>query len=212
LNSAGCARDRVPRVCSLTSVDDEELTVKYAFELLLGLGKEAKDISVLEMGLRAMLVYVVTLAIVRLGKKRFMSRASAFDVIVGIMIGSIASRAITGNAPMVPALGSAAAIVLLHWLFSAMAVRSHRFGNLIKGRSTPLIEDGAVLKDVARRLHMTEHDLLEAIREKGVGSVSRVAEARLERSGEVSVIRRDGAPQVVNIEVSAGVQTVRIEF
>jgi uncharacterized membrane protein YcaP (DUF421 family) len=190
----------------------EEFVVEEVFEFLLGLGKEAKDISIVEMALRAILVYVVTLAIVRLGKKRFMSRASAFDVIVGIMIGSIASRAITGNAPMIPALGSAAAVVFLHWLCSAVAVRSHWFGNLIKGRSTPVIKDGAILQHAARRLHMTEHDLLQAMRENGVGSVSRVAEARLERSGEVSVIRRAGTPHIVSIDVSAGVQTVRIEL
>lgn len=83
--------------------------------------------------LRAVLVYIVTLAIVRLGKKRFMGRATAFDVIVGIIIGSVASRAITANASLLPALAAIASIMGLHWLFSAAAIRFPRFGELIKG-------------------------------------------------------------------------------
>jgi hypothetical protein len=59
------------------------------------------------MALRAVVVYVVTVIIVRLGKKRFMGKGTAFDVILGIMLGSIVSRAITGNAPFFPALAAA---------------------------------------------------------------------------------------------------------
>ena len=45
-----------------------------------------------------------TLAIVRLGSKRFLSKATAFDVIVGIMLGSVMSRAITASASFFPTL------------------------------------------------------------------------------------------------------------
>src|SRR5690349_16609672 len=47
---------------------------------LLGLGLHGDELGALQMGLRAAVVYVVTVAIVRLGKKRFMGRATAFDV------------------------------------------------------------------------------------------------------------------------------------
>ena len=70
----------------------------------LGLGQEAKEMTVAQMALRAAVVYVVTVAFVRLAKKRFMGRATAFDVILGILLGSIVSRAVTGNAPFGPAL------------------------------------------------------------------------------------------------------------
>src|ERR671929_1749514 len=108
------------------------------FRLVLGLGLEGKDLNVPQMALRAVVVYVVTVLVVRLGKKRFMGRATAFDVILGIMLGSIVSRAVTGNAPLFPALVASAALVLMHWLFSAIAMRWHGFGDAIKGRPTVL--------------------------------------------------------------------------
>ena len=104
------------------------------------------------MGLRAVVVYVVT---VRLGKRRFMGRATAFDVILGIMLGSIVSRAVTGNAPFVPALVASAVLLVMHWLFSGLALRWHGFGWLIKGDAVTLVRDGQIDWDVMRKVHMT---------------------------------------------------------
>jgi uncharacterized membrane protein YcaP (DUF421 family) len=156
----------------------------------LGVGLEAKDLNVTQMALRAVAIYVAILAIVRLAKKRFLGSATPFDVVVGIIIGSIASRTITGNAPMLPSMAAAAAIVAMHWLFSAAAVRSHGFGSLIKGKSRLLIKDGAADESMLRAVHMTEDDLKEALRQQGVTEVGQVAEARLERDGSVSVVER----------------------
>jgi hypothetical protein len=78
-----------------TAVDEiGELT-----RLALGLGAEAREIGVAQMALRAVVVYVATVFMVRLGKKRFMGQGTAFDLILGIMLGSTVSRAITGTAP-----------------------------------------------------------------------------------------------------------------
>jgi uncharacterized membrane protein YcaP (DUF421 family) len=159
------------------------------WETGLGIGLEAKDINAGQMALRAVAIYISILVVIRLAKKRFLANASAFDVVVGIIIGSIASRAITGNAPMIASLAASTAILALHWLFSAAAVRSHRFGELIKGSSQLIVENGVVHHETMRRVHMTERDLEEALRKQGVRDASKVAEARLERDGSVSVIK-----------------------
>ncbi len=156
----------------------------------LGTGLEAKDIDPGQMALRAVLLYVVTLAFVRMAKKRFLGSASAFDVVVGIIVGSIASRAITGNAPILPSMAAMAAIIMLHWLFSGIALRSHGFGALIKGGSQVIVENGEVDRKALKRAHMTERDLDEALREKGLTDIGEVAAAHLERDGSVSIIKK----------------------
>jgi uncharacterized membrane protein YcaP (DUF421 family) len=67
----------------------------------LGLGQDLNDVGAAQMVARTIVVYTFTLAIVRLGSKRFLSKATAFDVIVGIMLGSIMSSAINGSAPFI---------------------------------------------------------------------------------------------------------------
>ena len=160
------------------------------FRSVLGVGLDSKDIDVLQMALRAVIVYVVTICIIRMGKKRFMGGATVYDVILGIIVGSIASRAITGNAPLLPAGGAIAVLVGLHWSFSAIAVRSKSFGNLIKGTSDVIIRDGQIDHDRLRKAHMSDGDLEEDLRSAGVADVRDVLEARLERSGELSVIKK----------------------
>ena len=88
--------------------------IEATLRLALGLGVEGKELGIGQMALRAVVVYVATVLTVRLGKKRFMGRSTAFDVILGIMLGSVVSRAITGNAPFVPALVAAAVLLAMH--------------------------------------------------------------------------------------------------
>jgi uncharacterized membrane protein YcaP (DUF421 family) len=183
-----------------------------AVDVALGLGLESRDLIVLQMGLRAAVVFIVTILMVRLAKKRFMGRATAFDVILGIMIGSIVSRAVTGNSPFLPALAATAVLLGMHWLFSGIALRWHGFGSLIKDEPRTLIRDGQVDEQAMRKSHMTEHDLWEDLRGKGVSDLKQVAEARLERSGNLSAIKAKPDPKVVEVRVQDGVQTVRIEI
>lgn len=179
---------------------------------LLGVGIESQDITIAQMTLRGALIYIAILALVRLGKKRFMGRASAFDVILGIMIGSIAGRVVTGGAPILPGLAAVAAMIALHTAFSGVAMRWHGFGGAIKGGPRVLIRDGIVDAHALRKAHFSEGDLWEDLRGEGITDLAQVAEARIERNGKVSVIRAKAPPKIVSIDVAAGVQTVKVEL
>ncbi|WP_201861301.1 DUF421 domain-containing protein [Microvirga soli] len=178
----------------------------------LGLELESSDINVLQMGLHAAVAYVVTVFMVRPAKKHFIGRATAFDVILGTMIESIVSGAVTGNAPFLPALAVTAVLLGMHWLFSGLALRWHGFGTLVKGKAGVLVRKGDVDTSSMRALHLTEHDLWEDLRGKGISRPDQVEEARLGRSSKLSVLKAASEPKVVDVMVRVGVQTVRIEI
>jgi uncharacterized membrane protein YcaP (DUF421 family) len=158
---------------------------------LLGLELEAKDINVWRMSLRAAVVFILAIAMIRVGDKRFMGRSTALDVMLGIVFGSVVSRAITGNAPFFPTLAAGLVLVIMHWLMSAVAFRSHRFGILVKGTNRLLVRGGELQHEELKRGHISEHDLNEAMRAKGMAPDFRVIEsAHLERNGDISIIRR----------------------
>ena len=56
-----------------------------------------RAISVPEMAVRAVIIYVVGLLIVRFAKNRLLGRSTAFDIILGFILGSLFSRAINGR-------------------------------------------------------------------------------------------------------------------
>ena len=180
---------------------------------LLGVGQDAALLGPGQVALRALVVYGLTLLIVRLGSKRLMGKATAFDVILAIMLGSIMSRAITGSEGLLPTFIAGAVLVGLHWLFGVVALRSDRFGRLVKGEPVRIVEDGKVLDDAMRGSHLTRRDLEEALRLEGIHpDPSRIALAHLERDGTISVVPRDREPHVVDLGVVDGVRTVQIRF
>jgi uncharacterized membrane protein YcaP (DUF421 family) len=180
-------------------------------EDLLGLGIDVQDVNAIQMALRTVLIYAATLAIVRVGSKRFLSQATAFDAIVAIMLGSIMSRAINGSAPFLPTVAAGIILVGLHWLIAAIAYSSDWFGTLVKGNPVLLIKDGDVQEKGLRETSVSAKDLEEALRiESHVTKPERVQLAYLERNGGISVIPSKPEPRVLEVSVEDGVQTVRI--
>lgn len=177
------------------------------------LGLEAEDLTITQMVLRAVIVYGAALLMVRLGEKRFLGKSTAFDVILGIILGSVVSRAITGSSPFFPTLAAGFVLVGLHWLFAVIAFRSDRFATLIKGSPRTLVENGEVLWEAMRKSNIGSNDLMGALRTQArISEVGQVQVARLERSGDISVIKADSPPKILEVEVADGVQTVRIQI
>lgn len=156
------------------------------------LGLDADSLTIWQMSLRAVVVYIAGLAMIRVGEKRFLGKSSAFDVLLSIIVGSVLSRAINGSAEFFPTLGASVVLVGLHWLFAAIAFRNDNFATLIKGNERVLIRDGEIQWSAMRKSHIGERDLLGALRSAAnVTNPSEVQEARLERNGEISVIKRE---------------------
>lgn len=180
-------------------------------QMLLGFGLDVADVGVGQMALRTILVYIFTLVIVRLGSKRFLAKATPFDVIVGIMLGSIMSRAINGSAPFVPTLVSGVVVLGLHWLLTQLAFHTDWFGSLVKGNPILLVRDGQIQQAGMREAGLSHQDLEQAVRvQANQTGVENIHLAHMERSGSISVIPTQKEPRVIFIPVEDGVQTVRI--
>ncbi len=155
------------------------------------LGLDAPELAWWQMMIRALVVYVLVIVLVRLGNKRFMAKGTAFDLVLVIILGSVASRAITGNAPFFGALAAALALVGLHWVFAALAFHFDRLGGWLKGQPRLLVQNGELQWQALRHSHITEKDILEALRTQTEGTdLSPVKEAWLERNGEISFVLR----------------------
>lgn len=163
------------------------------------------------LALRACLIYSAGLVIVRIGKNRLLGRTTAFDIVLAFILGSLFSRAINGTAPVLGTIVAAITLVVLHWLIAELTRRWGRLEMLLKGRHLQLIEDGKTRTSAMRRAEVSENDLLEALRlHGGTEDPERVRRAYLERNGEISVLPRAGPPQVVEVDVKDGVQTIRV--
>jgi uncharacterized membrane protein YcaP (DUF421 family) len=157
----------------------------------LGLELKPDQLSFTQVAIRGIIVFVITLIMVRLGDKRFLSKKTAFDAILGFILASMLARAVNGTAAFWPTLGAGFVMVGLHRVIAFFSRRSHRFGNLVKGTSDLVIRDGAVVESGMRKNDMSAHDIYEDLRLNGqVESAKDVKVAYVERSGSISVVPR----------------------
>jgi uncharacterized membrane protein YcaP (DUF421 family) len=158
---------------------------------LLGLGFEAKDLTFIQISLRAIIVFLATLIMVRLGHKRSLARKSAFDAILLVILASFLARAINGTSPLFATIGAGFVIVLLNRLLALIAFYSHWFGTLIKGRPEIIVENGNLILSAMHRNHISKHDLQEDLRlDAHLDDLSHIRVARVERSGDISFIKK----------------------
>jgi uncharacterized membrane protein YcaP (DUF421 family) len=164
--------------------------LKDITDTALGLSLRPQQLELWQICLRAVIVYLAMIMFVRFGKKRFLSRATAFDAILVIVIGSTAARAITGNAPFFATLAAVWVLIAMHWVISYFTEGSPTLGSLVKGNTTVLVRNGRVDRQALKDAHMSPDDRDEDLREQGIADPKKVKEARLERSGKLSVIRK----------------------
>lgn len=161
--------------------------------MLLGLGREATELTFVQISLRGVIVFFATIVIIRCGDRRFLSQKTAFDAVLGFILASMLARAVNGTAAFFPTLGGGFVLVMLHRALASGARRSHALGILIKGRSDVIIRDGSLDSQAVRRNRLSQHDILEDLRLNGnVGEIEDVSLAVFERDGRVSVVRRPG--------------------
>ena len=89
------------------------LTAWDQLQHVLGVNQAPTDLDSVGIAIRTAIVYITSLALVRIASRRFLSQSTAFDIVVGIMLGSIMSRAINGSALFLPTI--VAGLVLVGW-------------------------------------------------------------------------------------------------
>jgi uncharacterized membrane protein YcaP (DUF421 family) len=151
--------------------------------------------------LRATVIYVVLLVVVRLLGKRTVGEATAFDFMVALILSEVVDEPIYGDVPMVQALVVIGVVGGWHAVNSWLSYRSERFDRLTGGRPTVLIKDGQMDRDGMRRERVNEEELWSLLRLQGIDDLRDVKAATLEPDGLLSVIKTEEARELQKRDV-----------
>lgn len=149
-------------------------------------------VPVIEKVLRALIIYVVLVLLVRLAGKRELAQLNAFDLIVLLLLSNTVQNAIIGNDNSL-AGGIIGAVTLLsaNWFVVRFMYRHEKLDRVIEGNPVTLVEDGQVLKDQCDRELITVAELEAAAHRQGFASLADVGRAVLEPGGTLSFIGRN---------------------
>lgn len=159
-------------------------------ETLFGHGK---DLDTLQMSMRALVLFAMTIVLIRIAGMRAFGRKSSYDTVIVIMLGAVLSRAVVGASPFWPTVAASLVLVVAHRIVAMICVRSAAFDHLIRGKHRPLYTDGVIDWRTMQRGGISRGELESAVR-KGAhsGSLHAVEQIVLESSGELTVIERGG--------------------
>jgi uncharacterized membrane protein YcaP (DUF421 family) len=165
-------------------------TITEQLHFVLGLGAEPKDFTLLQISLRGIIVFFAALTMLRLGDRRFLSKRSAFDAVVGFILASMLARAVNGSSAFLPTIGGGFVIVGLHRLLAFLTRDNHWLGVLIKGKADLVVEHGKLNRAVMKQNDLSENDLIEDMRINGNTEVfEKVKAAYYERNGQLSIVK-----------------------
>ncbi|GAB4040927.1 DUF421 domain-containing protein [Spirosoma gilvum] len=145
-----------------------------------------------QMICRAVVAFLLTVALVRLAGRRSFGMRSPFDTVISLLLGATLSRGIVGASSFTGVLGACLALVILHRLLAYLCIHSPVLSRLVSGRNKVLYENGHFNHSNMEAMLVSEQDLQEAVRLIGQKStIDEVKAILIERNGQISVVRKE---------------------
>ena len=140
---------------------------------------------------RAVVVYLAILILLRISGKRQVGQRAPFDLVLLLVLSNAVQNSMNGgDNSLLGGLISATTLIILNFLLGYISYRSKRVEALVEGRPQLLIHNGVLFEDVMRRAQLTHHELNAALRLAGCAAIEEVHSALLENNGVISVVPR----------------------
>ena len=152
---------------------------------------------------RATLIYVFLLVVVRLLGKRTVGGATAFDFMVALILSEVVDEPIYGDVPFVQGVLVIGVIAGWHMVNSYLSARSERFDRLAGGEPTTLVKNGVIDRRRMRQERMNEEELWSLLRLQGIDDLKDIKEATLEPDGLLSVLKTEEARELQKRDLDA---------
>lgn len=140
---------------------------------------------------RAIVLYIIVLIVMRLMGKREIGQLQPFELAISIMIADLASIPMTETGVpitkgIIPILG----LLVMHLLISVLNMKSVRAREIVCGKPRILIYRGKIDEKALIKERFTINELEERLRINNISSVGDVEYAILETSGNITVIQK----------------------
>jgi uncharacterized membrane protein YcaP (DUF421 family) len=146
-----------------------------------------------EVVLRTAVVYLAILFGMRLAGKREIGQMKPFDLVTLLILSNAVQNAMVGqDSSLLGGLAAAGIILVLNFAVSRLRERWGLAETLVTGTPTLLVRDGRFIPENLRAEHLSEQDVLQAMREHGIEDLGQVKAAVLEVDGSVSIIPAEG--------------------
>lgn len=142
-----------------------------------------------ELIVRALLVYLFLILLLRITGKRQVGQLAPFDLVLLLVLSNAVQNSMNGgDNSLIGGVISATTLVLINLVVGVVTHRSKKLEALIEGHPQVLIHNGKLYQEVMTAARLTHHELHAALRQGGCACVDDVHMAVLENNGSISVV------------------------
>ena len=143
-----------------------------------------------EFVVRAVVVYLFLIVLLRLTGKRQVGQLAPFDLVLLVLSNAVQNAMNGGDNSITGGILSAGTLVAINWRVGYLTYKNKRVESLIEGKPVILIHNGHIDSKAMDEVKMTIHELNSALRAEGCMGPEEVQFAVLENNGHVTVVPR----------------------
>lgn len=150
------------------------------------------EVGPINLVIRAVVVYLVVLLLLRVSGKRQMGQMGATEFVAILLISNAVQNSMNGgDNSLIGGILLAAVLVGLSTLIAYLTYKSKLFSGIFEGTPTLLIHKGKLIAKHLASERMSETELRILLRKQGVHRWSEIDTAILEADGTLSVTRTE---------------------
>ncbi|KOY81052.1 DUF421 domain-containing protein [Lysinibacillus macroides] len=156
---------------------------------------------------RTCFLYVFIIIVFRLMGKREVGELSVIDLVVFVLIAEVAAFALDDyKNPLLNAILPIIILLVIQIISAYLSLKFKKIRDLVDGDPALLVKDGVILESEMRKHRYNLDDLCQQLRENGIASVTDVAFAYLEPSGNLSVYKNDEKSFIYPLIIDGDIQ------
>lgn len=152
------------------------------------------QLSLLEVVARGTIMYLFLFIAMRFLLKREGGEVNIADLLVVVAVVDGAQPAFSGDAQSITeSVIFVITVMFWAWVLNWASYRFRALRFLVAAPPMDLVRDGKLNRANMRRALMTKEELMQQLREEGVGSLDKVSRVIMEGDGQVSVVKKEDA-------------------
>lgn len=153
---------------------------------------------------KSLFIYVYIIILLRILGKKEASQLSIYDLVVFLLISDL--MVVGFDERLIDSVIATLVLVVTDYLSSYGSLKSKKIRDIIEGRPSCIVYNGKLNIEVMKKCKYTCDNLAQHLRQNGVSSLSEVAYAILETSGELSIIKhKDNQVKILEPVIMDGV-------
>jgi len=135
-------------------------------------------------------LYVLIIVCLRLIGKKGLAEISLGDLVLIILIGEALGSIIPQENAFISAVVCIISLTIMNYLILNVAYRFKLIRDFLEGSPVVIVKNGRIFHKKMKEEKLTQDDLDEALREKGIKDIKSVETAVLETDGDINIVEK----------------------